>query len=61
MASAKFVYDKEDIADVYRDTTLQAVVKIEVTAQRLPVAVKSQAYQASGPGCRVPVSQNCRR
>ena len=40
-ASSQFFKDEQYIADVQIDTTLQVIIKIDVTAERLPVTIES--------------------
>ena len=42
-ASAQFFKDEKYVADVQCDATLQVVVEVDVTTQRLPVAVECAA------------------
>ena len=46
-AAAQLVEDEEHVADVEGDATLQVVVKVDVPAQRFPVAVEGAADEAA--------------
>ena len=46
-AVAQLVEDEEHVADVQCNATLQVIVEVDVTAQRLPVAVESSTDELS--------------
>ena len=45
-ASSQFFKDEQYIADVQIDTTLQVIIKIDVTAKRLPVTIEARGYRS---------------
>ena len=46
-AIAQFVEDEEHVAYIQCNATLQVIVEVDVTAQRLPVAVESSTDELS--------------
>ena len=44
-AVSQFFQNKEYVADIQCDATLQVVIEIDVTAQGFPVAVERAAYK----------------
>ena len=45
LASSQFFEDEQYITDIQIDATLQVVIEIDVTTQRLPVTVESTSDQ----------------